>query len=64
MKIRIFYLVIVLNILPNNLLANAKYFKDGLNLFKNQKFIEAKFKFPSCMPFLDQFWKDFPSQDQ
>ena len=45
MKIRIFYLVIVLNILPNNLFANAKYFKDGLNLFKNQKFIEAKFKF-------------------
>ena len=45
MKIRFFYLVIVLNILPNNLLANAKYFKDGLNLFKNQKFKEAKFKF-------------------
>tara|TARA_B100001989_G_scaffold238016_1_gene201077 strand:+ start:120 stop:542 length:423 start_codon:yes stop_codon:yes gene_type:complete len=45
MKIRIFYIVIVLNILPTNLLANANYFKDGLNLFKNQKFMEAKFKF-------------------
>ena len=45
MKIRIFYLAIVLNILPNNLFANAEYFKDGLNLFKNQKFKEAKFKF-------------------
>ena len=45
MKIRFFYLVIVLNILPNNLFANAEYFKDGLNLFKNQKFKEAKFKF-------------------
>ena len=45
MKIRIFYIAIVLNILPNNLFANAKYFKDGLNLFKSQKFMEAKFKF-------------------
>ncbi len=45
MRIRIFYIFIALNILPANLLANANYFKDGLNLFKNQKFMEAKFKF-------------------
>ena len=44
MKIRIFYFYSA-KYFTQQFIANTQYFKDGLNLFKNQKFIEAKFKF-------------------
>ncbi len=45
MIIRIFKITLVLIILPNILFANTQYFKEGLTLFENNKFKEAKFKF-------------------
>ena len=45
MIIRIFKITLVLIILPNILFANTQFFKEGLSLFENNKFKEAKFKF-------------------
>ena len=45
MKSKIFYAVIACIILPNILMANTQYFEDGLNLYKDKKFKQAKFKF-------------------
>ena len=36
---------------PNFILANTEYFEQGLNLFKNKKFNEAKFKFEQDIVF-------------
>ena len=36
---------------PNILLANTEYFEEGLSLFKNKKFNEAKFKFEQDIVF-------------
>ena len=36
---------------PNFILANTEYFEQGLNLFKNKKFNEAKFKFEQGIVF-------------
>ena len=40
-----FKILIILIILQNNLLANTKFFQQGVNFFKDKKFNEAKFKF-------------------
>ena len=37
--------LIIFLILPNILYANTKFFSEGINLFKNKDFEEAKFKF-------------------
>ena len=43
MKLIKFRLIITL--IPNFLFANNQYFKEGIDLYKNKKFQEAKFKF-------------------
>ena len=35
----------ILLLAPNTLIAKSKYFQEGLNLFKNNKLDDAKFKF-------------------
>ena len=44
-------LIIYLTFWPNFILANTEYFEQGLNLFKNNKFNEAKFKFEQDIVF-------------
>ena len=44
-------LIICLTFWPNLILANTEYFEQGLNLFKNNKFNEAKFKFEQDIVF-------------
>ncbi len=43
--------IIILNLLPNNLLASTDYFNEGLQLFKEKKFDKAKFKFEQDIVF-------------
>ena len=43
--------LIVLFFYPNILVANTEYFEEGLSLFKNKKFNEAKFKFEQDIVF-------------
>ncbi len=43
--------LIILFFYPNILVANTEYFKEGLSLFKNKKFNEAKFKFEQDIVF-------------
>ena len=43
--------LIILLISPNILVANTEYFEEGLSLFKNKKFNEAKFKFEQDIVF-------------
>ena len=38
-------------LLSNNLFAKSQFFQDGLNLFNNKKFDEAKFKFEQDIVF-------------
>ena len=42
---------IILFFSPNILIANTEYFEEGLSLFKNKKFNEAKFKFEQDIVF-------------
>ncbi len=51
MKLRIFKILLIFLLMPNNLAANTQYFKDGINLFKNKKFDRAKFKFEQDIVF-------------
>ena len=44
-------LALILLFLPNKLMANNVYFDEGLKLFKNEKFEEAKFKFEQNIVF-------------
>ena len=44
-------LALFLLFLPNKLMANNIYFDEGLKLFKNEKFEEAKFKFEQNIVF-------------
>ena len=44
-------LALILLFLPNKLMANNIYFDEGLKLFKNEKFEEAKFKFEQNIVF-------------
>ena len=46
--LKIFFFVIILS---NNLLANTRFFQEGLNLYKNKKYEEAKFKFEQDIVF-------------
>ena len=45
MKFRLFLKILIIIILPNLLFANTKFFQDGVSLYKNKKYNEAKFKF-------------------
>ena len=45
-KIYLFFII-----LTNPLLANTKYYKEGIDLFKSKKFSEAKFKFEQDIVF-------------
>ena len=45
MKLKLLKIIFLFFIFTNNLLANTKYFQQGLDLFKNKKYNEAKFKF-------------------
>ena len=51
MNLKKLLIILILIILPNILFANTKYFKDGLDLYKNKKFNEAKFKFEQDIVF-------------
>ena len=51
MIIKFLKILFVLILLPSNLFANTKYFEDGLNLFTNKKYEEAKFKFEQDIVF-------------
>ena len=42
---------IILFFVPNNLMSNTEFFEEGLTLFKNKKFNEAKFKFEQDIVF-------------
>jgi len=46
-----FIIVTILIFIPNALSANTQYFNDGLNLYQNKKFQEAKFKFEQDIVF-------------
>ena len=46
-----FKLVIIFLFLPNKLMANNIYLDEGLKLFKNEKYEEAKFKFEQNIVF-------------
>mgnify|MGYP001332842691 CR=1 FL=1 len=37
--------ILIITLIPNFLFANNQYFKEGIDLYKNKKFQEAKFKF-------------------
>ena len=43
--------LIILFFVPNNLMSNTEFFEEGLTLFKNKKFNEAKFKFEQDIVF-------------
>ena len=43
--------LIILFFAPNNLMSNTEFFEEGLTLFKNKKFNEAKFKFEQDIVF-------------
>ena len=45
MKSKIFIYVLFFLFIPSMIFANTQFFEEGLNLFKNKKFDEAKFKF-------------------
>ena len=49
MKNRFLKIFFIFFLLQTNLSATTKYFEDGLNLFTNKKFEEAKFKFEQDM---------------
>ncbi len=44
-------ITLFLYLTTSNLLANTKFFEEGLNLFNNKKFNEAKFKFEQDIVF-------------
>ncbi len=48
---RLFIKTLILTFYLSTLSANTKYFEEGLNLFKNKKFQEAKFKFEQDIVF-------------
>jgi len=45
------YILIILFLIPNVLLAKSKYFNEGINLYKKNKFEDAKFKFEQDLVF-------------
>ena len=51
MILRILRVSLILIIYPSLLMANTRYFEEGLSLFKSKKFYEAKFKFEQDIVF-------------
>ena len=51
MKKEIIYILILAFFLPNFLYAKSNYFQEGINLYENNKFNEAKFKFEQDLVF-------------
>ncbi len=51
MIFRLFQLLTLFFLLPNFLFANTQFFQEGLSLFNNKKFNEAKFKFEQDLIF-------------
>ena len=51
MILKIFKIFFFITILSNNLLANTQFFQEALNLYKNKKYEEAKFKFEQDIVF-------------
>ena len=51
MILRLIIKTLILTFYLSALMANTKYFEEGLNLFKNKKFEEAKFKFEQDIVF-------------
>ena len=45
MIIKIFKIVFIVFFMPNILMAKTQYFQEGIKLYKDKKFEEAKFKF-------------------
>ena len=48
---KLFKLTFLMILIPNILFANNQYFQEGINLFNNKKFEEAKFKFEQDIVF-------------
>ena len=45
------YILIILYLIPNVLHGKSKYFNEGINLYENNKFEDAKFKFEQDLVF-------------
>ena len=45
MKIKIITIILISIIFPNKIFANTKFFQQGLDLYNEKKYNEAKFKF-------------------
>ena len=45
MKIKIITIILITIIFPNKIFANTKFFQQGLDLYNEKKYSEAKFKF-------------------
>ena len=45
MKIKIIIVILITTIFPNKIFANTKFFQQGLDLYNEKKYNEAKFKF-------------------
>ena len=48
---RIFKLILIMILIPNIMFAKTEYFDEGVKLYKNKKFNEAKFKFEQNIVF-------------
>ena len=48
---KILKLTFIIIFIPNILFAKTKYFEEGVNLYKDKKFEEAKFKFEQSIVF-------------
>ena len=69
----LFKILFIFLILPNFLFANNQFFQEGVNLYKNKQFNEAKFKFEQDIVFnpksemsylyLSKIFKNFDKRD-
>ena len=69
----LFKILFIFLILPNLLFANNQFFQEGVNLYKNKQFNEAKFKFEQDIVFnpksemsylyLSKIFKNFDKRD-
>jgi Tfp pilus assembly protein PilF len=48
---KILTLILIFFLVPTNLLSKTQYFQEGINLYKNKKFLKAKFKFEQDIVF-------------
>ena len=51
MKLKILKIILIILIFPKHVFSNTSYFEEGINLFKINKFDEAKFKFEQDIVF-------------